>query len=119
MQRKHGFATCHVPIWARHEGESEGEELYVHPTELDAAFQSIILAYSYPYDGQLRIVHLPTTIERIRLNPALCGGQRMSDEEAPTDATVCANTDDQGFAGDCAVYSFRDKSSHAAIGWRA
>lgn len=46
--------------------------LLLHPATFDTAIQSIILAYCYPGDGRLWSVHLPTSIERIRINPALC-----------------------------------------------
>ncbi|KUI62477.1 Polyketide synthase-nonribosomal peptide synthetase [Cytospora mali] len=35
--------------------------------ELDAAFQSVIFAYSYPGDDQLRNLHLPSEFSRIRI----------------------------------------------------
>ncbi|KAI0469085.1 putative polyketide synthase [Xylaria cf. heliscus] len=64
LKRKLNKASCSITP-----GDNEG--LIVHPVVLDAALQSIILAYSYPYDNHLRTLHLPTTIKCIRLNPAL------------------------------------------------
>ncbi|KAI1135888.1 putative polyketide synthase [Hypoxylon sp. FL0543] len=64
LRRKHGTASCLVTP-----GENDG--LLLHPAELDAALQSIILAYSYPYDEHLRTLHIPTTIQCIRINPCL------------------------------------------------
>lgn len=46
--------------------------LLLHPATFDNAIQSIILAYCYPGDGRLWSVHLPTSIKKIRINPALC-----------------------------------------------
>ena len=40
------------------------EGLSVHPAVLDAAFHSIILAFSYPKDGQVGALHLPTRISK-------------------------------------------------------
>jgi hybrid polyketide synthase / nonribosomal peptide synthetase ACE1 len=41
----------------------------IHPTTLDAAMQAIHLAYGYPEDGRLWSLHVPKTIERIRIDP--------------------------------------------------
>jgi hybrid polyketide synthase/nonribosomal peptide synthetase ACE1 len=46
--------------------------LTIHPASLDAAIQSIMLAYSFPGDGRLRNLYLPTKIDRIRINPSSC-----------------------------------------------
>ncbi|OQE15068.1 hypothetical protein PENFLA_c034G04575 [Penicillium flavigenum] len=46
--------------------------LIIHPASLDGAIQSIMLAYSFPGDGRLRTLYLPTRIDRLRLNPAAC-----------------------------------------------
>ncbi|KAF1357106.1 polyketide synthase dehydratase-domain-containing protein [Delphinella strobiligena] len=53
--------------------DSGNSDLVVHPGMLDAAIHSIILAYSYPHDGKLWSLHLPTQIGKIRVNPRLCG----------------------------------------------
>ncbi|GFF24011.1 nonribosomal peptide synthetase 14 [Aspergillus udagawae] len=44
----------------------------VHPAMLDASFQSVFLAYSWPGDGRLSSLHVPTSIKRVQVNPALC-----------------------------------------------
>ena len=44
----------------------------VHPTYLDVAFQSSILAYSAPGDERLRSYQVPTSIGSIRMNPDIC-----------------------------------------------
>lgn len=44
----------------------------VHPASLDAAIQSIMLAYSFPGDGRLNSLHLPTSIDHIRVDPSAC-----------------------------------------------
>ncbi|CAI4215820.1 unnamed protein product [Parascedosporium putredinis] len=51
--------------------ESEGETpLIIHPGTLDCAIQSIILAYSFPGDGRIRSIYLPTSIDRLRIDPS-------------------------------------------------
>lgn len=53
--------------------DSETERpLIIHPASLDGAIQSIMLAYSFPGDGRLRTLYLPTRIDRLRLNPTAC-----------------------------------------------
>ncbi|PYI32190.1 hypothetical protein BP00DRAFT_473498 [Aspergillus indologenus CBS 114.80] len=44
----------------------------VHPAMLDASFQSVFLAYSWPGDGRLASLHVPTSIKRVQVNPELC-----------------------------------------------
>ena len=55
--------------------DDETESLLIYPAELDAVFQAILLACSYPNDEQLRVLHLPTSIDLIRVNPALCSAR--------------------------------------------
>ncbi|KAH6652395.1 putative polyketide synthase [Truncatella angustata] len=64
MKRKRGWATALVQT------QMSDPSLLIHPATLDAVLQSAFLAYSYPYDEELRTLHLPTTIRRIRINPA-------------------------------------------------
>ncbi|KAI0967014.1 putative polyketide synthase [Xylaria arbuscula] len=103
LRRKHGFSTCAIKMPA-HVADDE-ETLFAHPAELDASFQSIILAYAYPYDDQLRIMQLPASISCITLNPALCG-RRQNDEFASVDAWLQpSEVAGQGFTGNCTIYS--------------
>ena len=120
LKRKHGRASCIVSSGGEIAGPGNDDNyrglcsMLVHPAELDAAFQSLLLAYSYPGDDQLRSLHLPLRIGCIRVNPALC---RASTKEAqtPVDAMVHrpVATDHPGFSGDINIYT--DTSSHAAI----
>lgn len=48
------------------------KRLLVHPAQLDAAIQSMILAYCYPGDTGLRTIQLPTGIDCIRFNAPFC-----------------------------------------------
>jgi hybrid polyketide synthase/nonribosomal peptide synthetase ACE1 len=56
-----------IPVPPEHESP-----LTIHPAALDGAIQSIMLAYSFPGDGRLRTLYLPTRIDRLRLNPNAC-----------------------------------------------
>ena len=101
MKRKLGMATGLVAKPAT--SDSEGV-LMVHPALLDAAIQSIILAFCYPDDGRLWSLHLPTSIRRIRVNPSLC--MRCPDEELLLhfDSTL-PNDITSNIFGDVDVYS--------------
>ncbi|OQD60396.1 hypothetical protein PENPOL_c024G00628 [Penicillium polonicum] len=72
--------------------DSETERpLIIHPASLDGAIQSIMLAYSFPGDGRLRTLYLPTRIDRLRLNPTTCAvfgapGANLPFYSAVTDA---------------------------------
>ncbi|PYI16870.1 beta-ketoacyl synthase domain-containing protein [Aspergillus violaceofuscus CBS 115571] len=59
LKRKLGRATGLV---ARMPTDPTEAGFMVHPAMLDAAIQSVILAYSYPNDGQLWSLHVPTRI---------------------------------------------------------
>lgn len=52
--------------------DQSDQSLVIHPGSLDAAIQSIMLAYSFPGDGRLRSLYLPTKIDRLRINPFGC-----------------------------------------------
>lgn len=69
LKRKHGQASCMLQLNV--EGEDQ-DTLLLHPAGLDSAFQSLVVAYSYRGDHQLRKLHLPLIIECIRVNPVLC-----------------------------------------------
>ncbi|THC99245.1 hypothetical protein EYZ11_001244 [Aspergillus tanneri] len=45
------------------------DTLMVHPALLDMCFQTVIAAFCHPGDGSLWTPYLPTSIERIRINP--------------------------------------------------
>ncbi|KGO64902.1 Acyl transferase/acyl hydrolase/lysophospholipase [Penicillium italicum] len=69
LRRKMDESSGHIGV----PDDSETERpLIIHPASLDGAIQSIMLAYSFPGDGRLRTLYLPTRIDRLRLNPAAC-----------------------------------------------
>ncbi|KAI5206756.1 hypothetical protein E4T39_02233 [Aureobasidium subglaciale] len=51
---------------------STPESYLIHPSALDIAFQTIFAAVSHPGDGALWTLHIPTTVERIIINPSAC-----------------------------------------------
>lgn len=112
LMRKRNRSTCLAQLYSPGYGE---EDLLIHPTELDATLQSVILAHSYPYDEQLKTPHLPTSISHIRVNPALCSMRnRRYGETASVDASIdLRQTGQRGVTGLVDLYF--NHSSHAAI----
>ncbi|KAL8383428.1 hypothetical protein RB595_006943 [Gaeumannomyces hyphopodioides] len=108
LKRKLGKASGSLAVTAP--VESNGQVLSIHPAMLDAAFHSIILAFSYPRDGRLWTLHLPTSIRKIKLNPSLCGGQLSGSPEVPFVASMPpeidgSRADRTGFQGDVEIHN--------------
>ena len=105
LSRKLGEATGLV---ANPKSERVTEPLLVHPAMFDAVIQSLILAYCHPNDGQLWSLHLPTTIDRIRVNLRLCASLAGHNNLLPFDSVVRKNQR-SGIFGDAKVYSGPDE----------
>ncbi|KAI0153232.1 putative polyketide synthase, partial [Xylariaceae sp. FL1272] len=68
--RKHGESRCVIAPVQDHAYDAAGSNnRTLHPVQLDAALQSIMLAHAYPGDGTIRTAYLPTTIRHITVNP--------------------------------------------------
>jgi acyl transferase domain-containing protein len=115
LERKLGNATC-LATKAR-TLVPDADDLMVHPVDLDAAFQSVMLAYSYPGDDQLRLLHLPTSIEKLRVNPAALASQEYTQSDEIAVDSVCSTADraepGQGFSGSVNMYA--PSMGHPAI----
>nr|APX44007.1 polyketide synthase [Pestalotiopsis microspora] len=86
MRRRLNHASAFVDDYCYTEDDST---LYlVHPTMLDVAFQSSMLAYSAPGDERLWSLHVPTSIGSIVINPALCPSWPNSGPRLPLRATL-------------------------------
>lgn len=110
LRRRHFRSSCQTKMQIH-------DEYLIHPAELDAALQSCILAYSYPYDGQLRALHVPTSIERLRLNPAALPSLRECCNESQffLEASMKRlDIGDRGLSGNVTMYQ-PDGQCHAAM----
>ena len=89
MSRKLNFgsATVSVPL----QNSTSDESLLVHPAMLDAAFQAIFLAYWWPNDGSFEQLHVPTSIENIRVNVAFCEQYLLPGVSLPLNAHLTKN----------------------------
>jgi hybrid polyketide synthase / nonribosomal peptide synthetase ACE1 len=91
--------------------DSPGTPLIIHPATLDCAIQSIILAFSYPGDGRLRSIYLPTVIDRLRINMVFC---QESTEQPGTQLPFYASMSNEGLSdlsGDVEIHSSDGKST--------
>lgn len=140
LKRNHNNASCSIKPKTRaacNPAGSNGKRqnntnLLIHPTELDVAFQSLLLAFSYPGDDRLHRLHLPLRIECIRVNPAACTHlpdrtDSMNNHEADKESTLIdadakvlypstgkhVSPRTPGFGGDISI--FTRASAHAAI----
>ncbi|KAF3392622.1 Polyketide synthase-nonribosomal peptide synthetase [Penicillium rolfsii] len=85
--------------------DDSDKPLVIHPGPLDAAIQSIMLAYSFPGDGNLRAIYLPTRIDRIRINPSYCVDKAGLGTLLPFYSSV-ADARFAELSGDVDIYSF-------------
>lgn len=109
LTRKLGRATGTVDLAPPLEME---HPLLIHPATLDCALQSIILAFSYPDDGELWSLHVPTTIARVLVNPSLCGSSWTGKSTISFDS-ASTSRDSTGFVGDVSLYD--TESPNAAV----
>ncbi|TVY48035.1 Polyketide synthase-nonribosomal peptide synthetase [Lachnellula occidentalis] len=97
LRRKLNRASCELSVQPM---DTNSESLLLlHPAEVDAAFQSVMLAYSYPGDDQLRTLHLPASISKIRVNPALCGARKFQGEDLNLSVDSTCNQIDRATPG--------------------
>ncbi|RYO89275.1 hypothetical protein DL766_000912 [Monosporascus sp. MC13-8B] len=79
IERKHRQASADVAI----PEDNASEKAYaIHPATLDGSLQVMLLAKSYPGDGEIRSLYLPSSIRRVRVNPAWCGDHWTAGEKA-------------------------------------
>ncbi|ATY64651.1 Beta-ketoacyl synthase [Cordyceps militaris] len=74
------------------------DQFLLHPSTLDVAFQAIFAAISFPGDGALWDLHIPTTIRRVTINPVVCPINGGVDEKVRFSATS-HRADDGTFSG--------------------
>lgn len=92
---------------ASEEGSArDASRLILHPGTLDCAIQSIILAYSYPGDGKMRSIYLPTTIDQLRINVwASAELKGPPGTKLPFYASITGSQSQGDLAGDVEIHS--------------
>ena len=89
MTRKLNFGSAKVSV--PEERESPDRSMLVHPAMLDAAFQAIFLAYWWPNDGSFEQLHVPTSIQNIRVNVGLCKQHLLPGASLPLHSHLTEN----------------------------
>ncbi|KAI8952322.1 hypothetical protein F4801DRAFT_599995 [Xylaria longipes] len=83
---------------------SQVTPLLIQPATLDAAIQSIMLAYCYPGDSMLRSIYLPTGIERLTINPLICDAFTNNSVSVTFHSTAVVDNS-KSLSGDVSIYS--------------
>lgn len=91
IKRRLNHASALVDAYAYSDDESTF--YLVHPSMLDVAIQSSMLAYSSPGDERLWSLHVPTSIRTIRVNPEVCVALPTSGCRVPISTTLNSNSD--------------------------
>ncbi|KAL4757023.1 uncharacterized protein BDW70DRAFT_171762 [Aspergillus foveolatus] len=84
--------------------EAPASDLLIHPALLDLAFQALFAAVSYPGDGGLWSLHVPTSIRGIRVNPYHCGTSDEIAQDLSFDASL-AESSSKGTVGDVVIFA--------------
>ncbi|KAL9095162.1 MAG: hypothetical protein Q9165_002418 [Trypethelium subeluteriae] len=109
VRRRYNFATGFVQ---RPSSRNLEEALLVHPALLDPSFQALLAGYSWPGDGRLWTLHLPTSIGRIKVNPSLCKQRTIEEIQLPFNASL-ADGHPREIRGDVDIYT--DTEDEACI----
>ncbi|SPO05365.1 related to polyketide synthase [Cephalotrichum gorgonifer] len=73
LKRRHNLSSAVIDSYVYEQQPTSSFTRYlVHPTWLDVAIQSSLLAFSMPGDHRLWSLHVPTAIRSIRVSPAVC-----------------------------------------------
>ncbi|AEO57481.1 polyketide synthetase, partial [Thermothelomyces thermophilus ATCC 42464] len=106
MTRKSDFGRGRISKVDAASMHPSEKDLLVHPGYLDAAFQAMFLAYSYPGDGRIWSLHVPVSIKSIRIDAARC--RANSDDYLSFDAAINAAESLSGkidLSGDVDIFS--------------
>lgn len=76
----------------------------VHPAILDTAIQGILAAFSYPEDGKLGTVYLPTSIDSVRINMT-----DISTGSLKADSTL-VSSEEKGLKGNVDLFNASDST---------
>ncbi|KAI1478194.1 putative hybrid NRPS/PKS enzyme [Daldinia eschscholtzii] len=101
LKRKLGLATGFIQ---NSDSSVSSSPLLVQPATLDAAIQSIMLAFCYPGDSMLRSIYLPTGIKRLLINPQICQNFAGATIDVPFESVAAIDTP-KSLSGDVSIYS--------------
>lgn len=107
LYRKYGFSTGTITRPAVEDGATP---LLFHPALGDCALQGMYSTISYPGDGMLWSILVPSGCRRVSLVPTLCGAH-MTDEVAFDCKLVETKSKDTLMPGDVNIYSHQFQES--------
>nr|XP_036577184.1 AMP-binding enzyme [Colletotrichum truncatum]KAF6784096.1 AMP-binding enzyme [Colletotrichum truncatum] len=79
-------------------------KMLLHPATLDAAIQTILLAYCHPEDGRLSTIHVPKVIKKLRMNATLALPLSKVSQDLQFD-TLIPDREEAGLCGDVDLYT--------------
>ena len=88
LQRKLDYSSSTITVPPQ---DDEPVQMLLHPAMLDTALQGIFLAYSFPGDGSLEQLHVPTGIKSFRVNVGLCEQNLQSGSSVTSCAHLTEN----------------------------
>ncbi|XXH02496.1 hypothetical protein Hte_008872 [Hypoxylon texense] len=100
IKRRSGFSTVTMRRLAP-------GGLRVHPATLDAAFQGLLAAFSYPGDGKLWTAYLPTRIKKVRIS-SMCPSMAEHVNSGLVADCYMRNESPRSFCGDVELFCGND-----------
>jgi hybrid polyketide synthase/nonribosomal peptide synthetase ACE1 len=101
MKRRLGVTTGSV---IRHPSPDLAQ-LTLHPATLDGAIQTILLAKSFPGDGELWCLLVPKVVRRVVVNPTYCDSYDLTAPVAFPVDSILTDTHGSDAQGDIDIYS--------------
>ncbi|KAM3534572.1 hypothetical protein MY4038_002122 [Beauveria bassiana] len=87
LKRTTNLATGTIAVGSSIQPSASESWLPVHPAVLDVSFQALFAALSYPGDGGLQTLQVPTTIKRLTINSSA-----LSESTSTNDLTFSASS---------------------------
>lgn len=108
--RKLGYAQASLAVPAPQAMSRSEKDLLLHPGTLDALFQAVFLAYSWPGDGRLWSMHVPVAVDRIQIDVEQIRKSRQDLQDYAIDAHITMDPSvsgrpQDGLGGEVCIYS--------------
>lgn len=101
LKRKMDNATGYI---TPPQSEKSDTRFLLHPAILDMSFQAVFVGFSFPGDGRLGSLHVPTSIRRITVNPHVCQQALLDGRDLPFDSTM-TQVRSSSVCGDVVLYA--------------
>ncbi|XDG06192.1 hypothetical protein ABKA04_005807 [Annulohypoxylon sp. FPYF3050] len=114
IRRKFGIARGFVTN--PRGGNQTHRPFLIHPATIDAAMQAVLVAYSWPGDGMLSCLYIPTRIARVRVNMQLIQTTSADTEKFPFDCELTSGPSNS-ICGDVDIFPQQSSKgpNHAII----